>query len=925
MALKDEITQAPIPYEVVHGVETVAVCGHSSGPVYDLLVGAAGCSPYLRSLIHKEKNWLSGIWDQDPEESFREILKQVDHSDLSACLREAKRRVALLVALCDLGGVWSLEEVTNALTKFADFAAHAALKYLVQAEIRRGKLPEEAGGNPDECAGIFVLAMGKMGAFELNYSSDIDLICFFDDSRYKLEELGEVRPHLIRIVQRMGKMLSDVTADGYVFRTDLRLRPNPSVTPVCISNTAAMRYYETEGRTWERAAFIKARSCAGDIHAGIRFLENLTPFVWRKHLDFAAIEDAHDMRLRIRSHKGLAGEINLHGHNMKLGRGGIREIEFFAQTRQMIAGGRDDSLRDRGTVRSLHDLAASGWVEPDVADRLSVAYSMHRLHEHRLQMIGDLQTHSLPNSDIEMDRFARFCGYNDTAILKVEIKQRLQSVHDISETFFAPEPTEAFQNTDYESAFRTWETLPAFRSTRALGIFQRLKPQIIKGIDGAENPDEALALFETFLHGLPSGVQVFSLFDANPKILDLVLDIVVTAPSLATYLSRNAGVLDAVLSGEFFEPLPDKARLVQELQKALAENDDYENQLNITRRWMKEHHFRVGVLQLRNIADAFEASKAYSELAQACLIGLLPKVEAEFARKHGHIEGSGMAILAMGKLGSDEMTATSDLDLIVIYDPAGQEGSNGKRPLATVQYYARLTQSLVTALSSPTAEGKLYDVDMRLRPSGRSGPVATSVAGFEDYQKTKAWVWEHLALSRACVVAGAPDVVAQVDKIRADIICSDHDRIKVFQEVSEMRTRLAQSKSKSNTVWEVKEIPGGLLDIELLAQACALICNILENDPKGQITLAAKHGLLKPQDAAHLIETHFLLSQIQHTSRLLVTGAFDIDTLGKAGLSHMLTATGFTDRMTLEASLRSKTSDAETIILKYLSNVEDRE
>ena len=921
MALIDQITRAPIPYEMELGIGTASVCGYTSGPVYDLLVGTAGCSPYLRSLMHKEENWLAGTWDQDPAKCFQDILDDVDHNNLSSGLREAKRRVALYTAICDLGGVWDLEEITKALTTFADFATHTALRHLVQAEIARGKIPIEAGGNTDECAGIFVLAMGKMGAFELNYSSDIDLICFFDDSRYKLEDLDEVRPHLIRIVQRMGKMLSDVTVDGYVFRTDLRLRPNPSVTPVCISSAAAMRYYETEGRTWERAAFIKARSCAGDITAGTQFLENLRPFVWRRHLDFAAIEDAHDMRLRIRSHKGLAGDINLAGHNLKLGRGGIREIEFFAQTRQIIAGGRDDSLRDRRTVISLHDLAKSGWIDQEIADKLSAAYRAHRLYEHRIQMIGDLQTHSLPNSATEMDRFARFCGYSDTGKLKTEIKQRLQSAHNIIEAFFAPDQSATSESRDYESAFRQWETLPAFRSTRAVDIFKRLKTQITDGINSAENPGEALVLFETFLRGLPSGVQVFSLFDASPRILDLVLDIITTAPSLASYLSRNSGVLDAVLSGEFFDPLPDKATLVQELQKLLTQSDDYEDQLNITRRWMKECHFRVGVLQLRNIADAFEASLAYSELAQACLIGLLPKVEAEFARKHGEIEGSGLAILAMGKLGSNEMTATSDLDLIVIYDPAGHEGSNGKRPLATVQYYARLTQALLSALSSPTAEGKIYDVDMRLRPSGRSGPVATSVSGFEDYHKNKAWVWEHLALSRASVVAGAPRVVDQIQKIRAKIICSRHDRSKIFSDVTEMRARLAQSKSKNTTLWEVKEIPGGLLDIELLAQACALICNIMENNPKGQLSLAADCRLLAADDAKHLIDTHNLLSQVQHTGRLLVTGAFDIEVLGMASLSHILTSTGFSDRLTLEAALRSKTSDAQEIIMKYLSNV----
>ncbi len=917
MSLQALIKQAPIAYEAELGHESATDCGLTSGAAYDLIAGTAGCSPYLRALMQKERDWLAGVWLADPQICFQDILDGIDRASLMTGLRRAKRRMALLTALCDLGGVWDLETVTDALTRFADLAVQITLESLVQADVERGKLPAEAA--PD-CAGIFVLAMGKMGAHELNYSSDIDLICLYDDSRYAIEDLGDIRAQLIRIIRRMGKILSDVTADGYVFRTDLRLRPNPSVTPVCTSNTAALRYYETEGRTWERAAFIKARSAAGDIKAGAQFLENLTPFVWRRQLDFAAIQDAHDMRLRIRAHKGLAGEINLPGHNMKLGRGGIREIEFFAQTRQMIAGGRDQSLRGRGTVASLRALAESGWIETDVAKRLTAAYRIHRSHEHRLQMIGDLQTHSLPTTSAGMDRFARFCGVDDTTVLTGQIKKRLQDVDSIIESFFAPEPVDANNDTDYESTFATWETLPAFRSTRATDIFHRLKPRIAIGIAAAVNPQEALRHFETFLRGLPSGVQVFSLFDSNPAILDLVLDILATAPSLATYLAQHAGVLDAVLSGEFFQPLPDKNSLIKNLQDALDASCDYEDKLNITRRWQKEHHFRLGVLQLRNIADAFEASLAYSELAQACITALLPVVKAEFARKYGVIEGGGLAILAMGKLGSNEMTASSDLDLIVIYDPAEQQTSTGARPLTPVQYYARLTQALVTALSSPTSEGKLYEVDMRLRPSGRKGPVATSVASFENYQKNDAWVWEHLALTRASVVAGAGAVVKQIERIREDIINTKHRRDKILTDVMDMRTRLAKSKSKDKSVWDVKQVAGGLLDIELLAQAMALIGHICENDPKGQLSHAAQSGLMKPEDALHLIETHSLLSQIQHISRLLVAGAFDIDALGGAGLKHILTATGFTDQKTLETTLMSKIKRAEKIILMYLSD-----
>ncbi|KAB7615887.1 glutamine-synthetase adenylyltransferase [Amylibacter sp. SFDW26] len=917
MIFQDHITTTPLPYDLERARETVAALNLSSGHIYDLILGTAGSSPYLRGLIAKEHEWIHTLWDRNPWDVFQTCLDGIDPKNLETSLRQAKRRIALLTALSDLSGVWPLEDVTKALTLFADYAVHITLKTLVAADIERGKIPQT--NDPESCAGIFVLAMGKMGAFELNYSSDIDLICFFDDARYADDDIGELRPHLIKIIQRMCKILSDVTRDGYVFRTDLRLRPNPSVTPVCVSTTAAMQYYETEGRTWERAAFIKARSCAGDIAAGEQFLKDLKPFIWRKHLDFAAIEDAHDMRLRIRAHKKLHSEITIAGHNMKLGRGGIREIEFFAQTRQMIAGGRDNKLRDRGTLISLQDLVNSKWIEQPICDTLQDAYRKHRTHEHRIQMIGDIQTHDLPTSSDDMDRFARLCGSEDTKTVFDDIQSDLQTVHNIIEEFFAPDQKQAYTIDDFEESFTQWQSLPAFRSPRAVDIFERLKPRISQGLSNSKHPQEALRDFETFISGLPTGVQLFSLFDSNPKILDLVLDVVSTAPSLATYLARNSSVLDAVIAGTFFEPLPNKEALIIDFHKTLTDLTDYEDQLNMARRWFKEHHFRIGVLQLRNIADAFEASQAYSELAQACLAGLLPYVERDFARKHGVIDGGGLAILAMGKLGSCEMTATSDLDLIVIYDPANQDSSDGKRPLAPAQYYARLTQALVTALTSPTGEGKLYEVDMRLRPSGRKGPVATSVKGFENYQRNEAWTWEHLALTRASVVAGSEAVIKQVADIRESIVQSDHDRTKVLADVADMRKKLGETKSKDKSIWEVKEVKGGLLDIELLAQACALIGNIVENDPKGQLVLAAEAGVLPSDDALTLIETHSLLSQVQHISRLLVTGSFDVNTLSQAGLDHILSVTGYDDNATLEAAMMSKTRDAEQVILQYLS------
>jgi len=368
-------------------------------------------------LISKEAEWLEGAL-QTPEAALADVLaapQTLEDATLNAGLRQGKRRVALLAALADLGGAWSLEQVTGALTDYADAAAHAALRVAVGAQIRRGKLPGLVPEDAETGGGMTVLAMGKMGAGELNYSSDIDLICLFDEGRYDADDFQEARAGLIKATRAMAASLNDITGDGYVFRTDLRLRPDPAVTPVCVGLLAAERYYESLGRTWERAAYIKARPCAGDIGVGEGFLRTLRPFVWRRHLDFAAIQDAHDMRLAIREHKGLGGPITLPGHNMKLGRGGIREIEFFTQTRQLIAGGRDEDLRVRGTKDGLAVLAAKGWVPQDAADSLTDHYTFHRTVEHRLQMVQDAQTHTLPQTPEGMARIAAMMDMDQNA------------------------------------------------------------------------------------------------------------------------------------------------------------------------------------------------------------------------------------------------------------------------------------------------------------------------------------------------------------------------------------------------------------------------------------------------------------------------------------------------------------------------------
>ena len=738
-----------------------------------------------------------------------------------------------------------------------------------------------------------VLAMGKMGAYELNYSSDIDLICLFDETRFDPDDFFEARTAFVKATRSMCSTLSDLTGDGYVFRTDLRLRPDPAVTPVCIAMEAAERYYESLGRTWERAAYIKARPCAGDLTAGQRFVETLRPFVWRKHLDFAAIQDAHDMRLAIREHKGLAGPITLPGHNMKLGRGGIREIEFFTQTRQLIAGGRDANLRVRGTCEGLAVLAEKNWVPAEAAEALTDHYVAHRTVEHRLQMVRDAQTHALPGSEEGFARLAAMMDL-DVDVLQADLRRRLSDVHEITEGFFAAskspsKPVVQAQSFDAKIIER-WHSYPALRSQRGAEIFEKLKPELLARLAEAAKPEEALLAFDGFLAGLPAGVQLFSLLNANPQLADLLIDIITTSPALAAHLSRNAGVFDAVIGGAFFSNWPGEAALRADLAERLAAEQSYEGQLDGTRRWAREWHFRVGVHLLRGLIDAEVAGAQYADLARAVLGALWPVVTAQFATRHGPPPGRGAVLLGMGSLGAGRLTATSDLDLLVIYDPQDEESSDGPRPLATRAYYARLTQAMITAMTAPMAQGKLYEIDMRLRPSGNQGPVATSLASFDSYQKSEAWVWEHLALTRASVVAGPEDLAADVTRLCAEVLALPSDLAQVMQDVAEMRARIAAAKAPGG-VWDAKTGPGRLQDIELFAQAGALIAGQSAHHIPEGIGAAVASGLVSAAVGKLLEEAYATCWTLQCSSRLLSAQPLETEALGQAGgqfLARML-------------------------------------
>ncbi len=923
MKFEHVIQSVPFVFDAAQGDDVLGLFPQAKGALRDLLRGTASCSPFLKSLIEREHDWLATAFDQRDLVIENELdrIKSVPLDQIAVELRRAKKRIALWSGLCDISGVYELAQVTKALTDFADLAVETALQAALTKLIRRGKLPGFQDGAVLADTGIFVLAMGKMGAFELNYSSDIDLIVFFDEAKFDPEVFHQARSTFIKATREMAATLSDLTGDGYVFRTDLRLRPDPAVTPVCMGIDAAERYYESLGRTWERAAYIKARVCAGDFATGNAFLSSIRPFVWRRHLDFAAIEDAHNMRLRIREHKGLGGKLDLFDHNMKLGRGGIREIEFFTQTRQIIAGGRDPDLRVRGTIDGLDVLASKSWIEPDVRDKLSDHYVHHRTVEHRLQMINDAQTHNLPNSDAGFDRLAAFLGQDRTAF-EQDLHHRLEEVHTLTEGFFAPGQTQPSQPVDPQESEVTarWGTYPALRSERAEVIFNRLKPEILKRLRGSSRPEEALIAFDGFLAGLPAGVQLFSLFDANPQLIDLLVDIVGTAPALSQYLARNAKVFDAVIGGSFWAEWPSQDDLTQDLATVLAAEADYEAQLDAARRWGKEWHFRIGVHILRDIISTKDASHQYADLAQSMLRALWPVVIAQFATKHGSPPGNGAVVIGMGSLGAARLHAHSDLDVIVVYDPADQDASDGKRSLPSRTYYARLTQALVTAMTAPMAEGRLYEVDMRLRPSGNKGPVATSMDAFCSYQSAEAWVWEHLALTRARVVAGPPKLTQDVEAFRQSLMGKrSQDTVKMA--LSKMRARIAGVKPSG--LWDLKIGSGRLQDIELFAQMGLLAAGKSTRDVASGLMSCRELGIISEQDADHLATTYEVLAQLQIVSKLLTEDNFDPTACGSDGLALVLRVAQVEDLVALEQKIGASVQVAADIIANALPEPEE--
>ena len=919
----------------------------------EFLIAVSQASPYLKDCLLKEVDFFYSLLANGFDASLEDILasslnagmKITSENDFMVAIRKSKRRLALLCGLADLGGWWEGARVTKALSQFANASLSACLDFVLLKAHGDEKLKLANPGRPQEECGFIVLGMGKLGAGELNYSSDVDLIFLFDDTAAIRLDTDDALTLLSRMAKQFIKLMQERTADGYVFRMDLRLRPDPSSTPLVIPLIAALNYYESQGQNWERAAMIKARAVAGDIKAGEAFLKELGPFIWRKYLDFAAINDVQSIKRQIHAHKGH-GEIAVLGHNIKLGRGGIREIEFFAQTQQLIAGGRNDQLRVNETIAALQALHSHNWIEQSAVEELSEAYWFLRDVEHRLQMVDDGQTHTLPANQNELKRIAIMCGQQNVEAFENTIRSKLETVEKHYSALFEtapdlasesgnlvftgdgedPDTIQTLEKMGFANAIeiikiiKTWHVarIPALRATQARELLTELVPDLLRAFSKAGNPDDVLYKFDRFLSGLPAGIQLFSILKNNPDLSALVIKILSAAPRLAEQIAHRPHVFDAMIDPQFGQGEISEGVLEEILGAGLKNSADYEAGLDEARRFTRQTQFMIGCQLFAGTLSARDAAKAFSSLAEVVVCEMLKFVRQEFEKTHGNVDGAKLCILAMGRLGSRELTASSDLDLIFLYDYDGNcEMSDGEKPLATSQYFIRMVQRFISAMSAPTAEGRLFELDFRLRPSGNAGPLATHYESFLKYQREEAWVWETQALTRARVVAGDDCLVKKINKSIPKIIHDHSQKKNLEKEILQMRKLLEKEKGTTSP-WHVKNMRGGFLDIEFIAQWLAIKDGTGIFSGTREILEDMRHEQVMADERETLLKAYDTYNDILQMERICLLQEFEKNAVPEGFIEIICSKVDMPALQSAEAHLKALQKEVRSIFLSLM-------
>ena len=788
-------------------------------------------------------------------------------------LRRRRHALALAVALGDLAAELSLEQVTRLLSDFADRAIDEAVSAAICER------------TPDaEPEGFAVIAMGKLGSRELNYSSDVDLLLLFDPETLPKRGRDDAGEAAVRVGRRLIELLQKRTADGYVQRVDLRLRPSPEVTPIALPLNAAISHYESSALPWERAAFIRARAAAGDLVLGQRFLDAIQPFVWRRSLDFGVIEDVRQISARIRDHFAQGAHIGP-GYDLKRGRGGIREVEFFVQIQQMIHGGRDSSVRAPATLDAINALVAADRMEEDVAAALGDAYRLLRTIEHRVQMVEDAQTHLLPAAPAELDNVAQLHGVASGGALLDLLQPHVEQTGAIFDSL-APEISTGLSNDpvilreelsslgfqDAEAAMRhiaDWRSGKArsLRSPAAQQAFEAMLPSLLRAIAVGADPGRALNRLADIVERLSSGVNLFRLLEARPALARILAKVLAHAPTLADQLGRRPELFEGLFDASCFEmppPADDFARLLT----AAMRSQPYDIALDRVRRLVNERRFALGVQLIDRHRDPLEVTEGYARVAEGTLSALGSAAVREFENAHGRIPGAELIVLGLGRLGGHSLTQASDLDLIFLHNAEQGRASDGPKPLGPNDYFNRLSSRLRSAMSVPTAAGPLYEVDARLRPEGAKGMLTVSLEAFERYQRQEAWTWEHMALCRARPVFGSPEVRQQVTAMIRGILTMPRDFGKVAGDAARMRQDMEHHKP-AHSALDVKLGPGGLVDLEFAVHVLQLTRHVgLHTRLEDALGELASESLVP----ANIVDALKLLSRMLVMMRLVAPG-----------------------------------------------------
>ncbi|MBR0551157.1 bifunctional [glutamine synthetase] adenylyltransferase/[glutamine synthetase]-adenylyl-L-tyrosine phosphorylase [Stakelama marina] len=834
--------------------------------IADAIARAEKYSPFLSGLIAREQQLVDAI-----DEAVADPLANCAVSDetlpAGSRLRIERRRIALVTALGDLSGAYPLERVTGILSDFADRALDLAIRTAISER------------TPDaEPTGFAAIALGKQGSHELNYSSDIDPILIFDPETLPCRPREVPEEAAVRIARRVIELLQRLDRDGYVLRVDLRLRPSPEVTPVALPVNAAISHYESAALPWERAAFIRSRAAAGDMELGEHFLRAIRPFVWRRSLDFGAIREIRAITRRIRDHHDT-GQVLGPGFDLKRGRGGIREVEFFAQVHQLIHGGRYSELRAPATLDALAALGEAEWIAPDEARDFAAAYRLLRTIEHRVQMIDDRQTHMLPNAPEKLDGVAGLHGLESGDALLDALRPHVERVGAVYDALVAADDAPGLPNdtdrlaerlnaagfAEPENAIKRIEkwrsaSYPALRSSAAQNALEAVLPGLVEAMSGAADPQAALLRLDALLAKLPSAINFLHLIEAEPALARLLSSILCHAPTLADMLGRRVELLDGLIDASALDPMPDIATLAREMMPA-ERGADYQQLLDHVRRVVNEKRFALGAQIVAGASDPVEVSAGYARLAEAAVQVLTTAAIDEFSERHGKVPDSELVILALGRLGGEQLTHASDLDLIYCFTGDYASESDGEKPLGAVLYYNRLAQRVSAALSVPTASGPLYEVDTRLRPSGAQGPLVVSLDAFAKYQRESAWTWEHMALTRARPVYGSESARKAIGDIICDVLNGDRPARDIAADAAAMRDEMAAHKPPAGPL-DAKLLDGGLVDLEFAVHVQQLRHRTAFDPHLGTAIESLCRGGLLPEAlrAAHLFLTRMLVT-----------------------------------------------------------------